>query len=279
MQIRTSMTVAIVVAMMGTGAFAQEEEATPPVDAEITPSTPADTAPTTEEGEKAEATKYDSEVKKENEGASRGESELARSRRIAGVGLHYGLIAGVVPGMGFDGYWQAFPSLQVGLLYNSGKLDLSSALGDSGDVKIEKASLAVTLTAVHARWFPGNSFYLDLGVGQRQVAAEFAMKSEAIDYGLEGKLEANSTIVLLAIGNQWQWDSGVTFGVEWLGYASAMGAKTSGELEETGAAAGSAPEETKEDLDKLKRDSEDAADALGKMGTPRAFVFGLGYAF
>lgn len=205
---------------------------------------------------------------------SMGESAAARSGRVAGANLESGFTVGAIPGSGFDAYWQPMPSLQVGLLYNSGKLDLKSALEDSGsDVELTKAEISASITSLLARYFLGNSFYANVGLGQRHVEAAFGMKSKLVDVGVEGEITATTPILLLGIGNQWQWDSGFTLGVEWLGYAAALGASSSGDLKVTG----SAPET--DDLAKMRKDAKDAADAIAKTGSPRLLVLGLGWAF
>jgi len=207
------------------------------------------------------------------EDEERGDSERARSGKIAGVGLAIG--GGAVPIItsGFDGFWVPSESWQLGLRVLSGTLDLTDAVPKTDGAELKKATFGVSFVQVQGRWFPGNSFNLGLGLGQRTVKAEFDIESKLARVGVEGEIKATTTVLNITIGNQWMWDSGFFLGVDWLGYAMPLGSSTSGKLEQTGSAPAT------DDLSKLQKDSEDLAKTLGETGTVSLFMLQLGFAF
>jgi hypothetical protein len=210
---------------------------------------------------------------------SDGSSQFARSMTRAGAQIGAGFFVGAVPGTQLVGYYSIMPDLQLGLSYGFGSYDLSSTIDDTSTTRVDEALLSATLLSVNAQYFVGNSFYVVGGLGQRTVNADFDIQSTLIDYGLKGTLESNTTVLVLGLGNQWQWDSGFTLGVEWIGYAVAMGASSSGNLDETGTAAASAPASQKDDLDKLESDANDTAETIGELSSPRLLMLSLGWAF
>lgn len=203
----------------------------------------------------------------------RGDSERARSGKIAGVGLAIG--GGAVPIItsGFDGFWVPTASWQLGLRILSGTLDLTDAVPKTDGAELKKASFGVSFVQIHGRFFPGNSFNLGLGLGQRTVSAEFDIESKLANVGVEGEIKATTTVLNITIGNQWTWDSGLFLGVDWLGYALPLGSSTSGKLEQTGTATAT------DDLEELQKDSEDLAKTLGETATISLFLLQLGFVF
>ena len=208
-----------------------------------------------------------------------GESESARLGKMGGVELGMGLIVGVVPGSQFHPYYNVMPNLSVGLLYNSGSLDFGSEISGTPGAKINSATLDASIIMIHARYFVGNSFYVSGGLGQRTITADFDIQSTLIDYGIKSNIEAKSTSFMVAIGNQWQWDSGFSLGVEWIGYIVPLSASSSDSLDETGADAGTASSSNKSSVESLKKDSTKLAETIGELSTPRLFMFSLGWSF
>jgi hypothetical protein len=207
------------------------------------------------------------------------DSASNRQGKIAGVDLGYGLTIGGLPGMNLHGYYNLNSDFSLGLLYSSGSLDLSSVLSDTADISITEAAVSGSIVGLAARYYTGNSFYLLGGIGQRNVEMSIGLKSTVLDYGIEGGVEVDSTVIVFAIGNQWQWSSGFSLGVEWFGYATPIGAKASSDFNETGALASTVAASTKADMEKLRKDAQDAGEALGETGSARLFVISLGWAF
>lgn len=235
-----------------------------------------------EQSSSGDETEMDSSQSSEDPGpapSTSGESESARLGKMGGVELGMGLIVGAVPGSQFHPYYNVMPNLSVGLLYNSGSLDFGSEISSTPGAKINSATIDASIVMVHARYFVGNSFYVSGGLGQRTITADFDIQSTLIDYGIKSNIEAKSTSVMIALGNQWQWDSGFSLGVEWLGYIVPLSASSTDSLDETGADAGSASSANKSSVDSLKKDSTDLAETIGELSTPRLFMISLGWSF
>jgi hypothetical protein len=207
------------------------------------------------------------------------DSASNRQGKMAGVDVGFGLTIGALPGLNLHGYYNLSPDFSLGLMYSSGSLDLASALTETSGISIVEASVSGSIVGLAARYYTGNSFYLLGGIGQRSIEMNIGLKSTALDYGIEGSVEADSTVLVLAIGNQWQWSGGFSLGVEWFGYASAFGAKATSTFQETGALASTVSGSTKEDMEKLRNDAQDAGEMLGETGSMRLFVISLGWAF
>lgn len=203
-------------------------------------------------------------------------SRAARSTKTVTVEAGGGFVIGALSGPQIDVLYNMLPDLQLGLMYGSGSLDLKSAIGDTSDVETRQAKLSGGIIALEAIYFVGNSFYTRLGLGQRSIDADLDLHHKKVDYGIAGTIEADSQILLFGIGNQWQFDSGFTIGAEWIGYSQPLSSSSSSSLREKGAAAGAAE---KSDLDKLKKDFEDAAEAIGESGSSRLLIMSLGWAF
>jgi hypothetical protein len=78
--------------------------------------------------------------------------------------------------------------------------------------------LEATSVGLHLKRFVGNSFYLKLGIDQRQVKSKYNWNysSEFSEASEVREFEGQSTAASFAIGNQWQW-SGFTMGCDWFG--------------------------------------------------------------
>jgi hypothetical protein len=107
--------------------------------------------------------------------------------------------------------------LRVGQITHDLKPDVMKVVLDRTDV--EKATYSVQNLSVHKRhFFESSSGNYRLGAGYRQhkvklSASDYINSSE--NYGFD--LSASAASIELAIGNRWSWDSGVTFGVDWIG--------------------------------------------------------------
>lgn len=260
-----------------TSLFAQEDSTDPT--AESTP-TEESADPNMEDAAKSDmsSTKSDVAASPTPVEVDKRKSRTARSMKTVTVEAGGGLVIGALSGPQFDVLYNMAPDLQVGLMYGSGSLDLKSAIGNTSEVEVREATVSGSIVALEALYFVGNSFYTRFGLGQRTIAADLNMQHRQIDYGIAGTIEANSTIFLFGIGNQWQFDSGFTIGAEWVGYAQPISSSSSSSLKSTGAAA-AGTDSDKADLDKLKKDFEETAEALGEAGSTRLLILSLGWAF
>lgn len=202
-----------------------------------------------------------------------GSSERVRKSKDFGISLGFGMPIAPIPGYALGAYYQVFTNLQLGLDYSAGSIDLSDTLPADGATDVRAFELNTSLTQLYAKWFVGNSFYLGLGLGMRSVDSTIDIKAVAQDVGIKGTIEANTTAFSIRLGNQWSWDSGVTLGIDWLGYTMPLGADSKASI----AQYGTAPQT--EDLKDLQKDAEDAADSIGKAGTVTLLLLSLGFAF
>jgi hypothetical protein len=259
-----------------TSLLAQEDSA------DSTEGTPTEDAaePSTDDAAKSDTTsmKSDETASPAPVEVDKRKSRTARSMKTVTVEAGGGLVIGALSGTQFDVLYNMAPDLQVGLMYGSGSLDLKSAVGNTSEVEVREAKVSGNIVGLEALYFVGNSFYTRFGLGQRSIAADINMQHRQIDYGIAGTIEANSTVFLFGIGNQWQFDSGFTIGAEWAGYTQPMSSSSSSSLKSTGSAA-AGTDSDKEDLEKLKKDFEDVAESLGETGSTRLLILSLGWAF
>ena len=206
-----------------------------------------------------------------------GSSASARRAGSGGVEMGYGGVAGAISGTQLHGYYAITSNLNVGLTYSSGEEDFKDEL--SNDVffkKVHEASASAEVAAITARYFFGNSFYVNGGLGQRKVSLALDVESELLDYRARGKIETNSVVALIGIGNQWQWDNGFSLGCEWIGASIPLTSSNSGEYKELSrngtALADDSAEEANDDISEVARD-------LGKATLGRALMLSAGWAF
>ncbi len=95
-----------------------------------------------------------------------------------------------------------------------------------GSYDIDDTNLDWNYAEVRAKYFFGDSLYLNVGVGQRRF--EFDMHADSATAG-EDKvhLQAQSmtTGLSIGLGNQWEWHN-LRFGCEWLGGFLPLGRKS-----------------------------------------------------
>ena len=110
---------------------------------------------------------------------------------------------------------------------------LVEAGGGHGSASIGDWSVAKTILDAKAKWFLGNSFYVDGGAGLEMFSATFPIDRPSAglngqDPGHENVSGSVRNIGLEAhIGNQWSWDSGFMLGVDWLGYFASLSSTSS----------------------------------------------------
>jgi hypothetical protein len=254
-----------------TGLAQDDESAT-------TESSPSEMAPAAAEEPQAAAEEPQAAAATAPAAIDKRKSRTARGGKKVTVEAGGGLVIGALSGPQFDVLYNMMPDLQLGLMYGSGALDLKSAVGSTTDVEVREASVSGSIVALEALYFIGNSFYTRFGLGQRSIEATIDIHHKKIDYGIAGSIKADSQILLFGIGNQWQFDAGFTIGAEWVGYSQPMSSSSSSSLKEKGSAA-SATGSEKSDLDKLKKDFEDAAESIGESGSTRLLILSLGWAF
>ncbi len=90
--------------------------------------------------------------------------------------------------------------------YSKGSLSLPVYGIDIGEISEQRATL-------QARYFPGNSFNWSFGILFQKGEAELGGDIPSV--GAENVFVMESFGATLGFGNRWQWESGVTFGIDW----------------------------------------------------------------
>lgn len=120
----------------------------------------------------------------------------------------------LMPVSGVRGGYFISPDLVTELSYASGSAGI-------GDFKVSK-----TLIELKAKYFFGNSFYVDGGLANESFKINYPVfvSSSAGDKDLSASVSNLGAV--FHIGNQWQW-SGFTMGVDWAGYFASLSSKSS----------------------------------------------------
>lgn len=91
--------------------------------------------------------------------------------------------------------------------YSRGSLSIPIKSIDIGAITEQRATL-------QARYFPGNSFNLSFGLlyqkGEAHLGADIPATSSVDVFAMEN---FGGTV---GFGNRWQWENGITFGLDWL---------------------------------------------------------------
>ncbi|MBP9706058.1 MAG: hypothetical protein KBD78_00335 [Oligoflexales bacterium] len=211
-----------------------------------------------------------------NTGALLADSTSASVRQNKNLSIEgrLGFIVGAIPGTGAAVTYHMFKDFHIGASHVVGAIDLVNEIEEPSGIETDTAKLSTSVSQIYARYFLGNSFYLSGGFGQRTVEANVDVRSTVFDTGIEGSIEASSSIFNASLGNVWSWDSGFFFGCEWVGVMAPFANSNSGELTLSGTAL-----EEDEEFKELKKDTEDLAQFFGESTTASLFVVQLGWAF
>lgn len=197
----------------------------------------------------------DMEEVEEPEDKFDGESEQNRVGKTFGVAAEIGLGIAPFPTAGFLANYYIKRNHVVELAYVSGSLSVFAI------------DLSWSLISARYKYFIGNSFYVNSGLGYRQFV--FKDKFETL-FGaadnIDAELKSTSLGVEFTIGNQWQWDN-FTLGTDWIG----IFVPVSSNSDDKYLVNGQEPEEAK--------DLNDSSESLGKTPNYELLRFYLGVTF
>lgn len=207
-----------------------------------------------------------------------GGSTAIRNKSTIGIGAKAGLFMSLVPGVGAEVPFNFGGNLQIVGSYMTGSLNLKPAFessmtaADKASVAVKEFELSGNIAAVQARYFIGNSFYIAGGLGQRQMDVTFHLATSADETNYaKTNVGVASTVGIIDIGNQWNFDSGVYLGFDWLGYVSPFSSKATTSTETGGAV-------TLVMAD-LQTEAEDLGESLGEASTTQLLMLTLGAIF
>jgi len=192
--LRSWIVVATVTLLLGGQSFAQD-------DREGSESAPAEEAASEEPAAEEESSSQ------ELPPSDMGESEANRQNKIASVVGELGLAIAPLPTVGFAGGYYIMPDLLA---------EFSLVVGS---FEIDKTELSWSYTSLRAKWFLGNSFYLNLGFANRSIDFKSSLTASAAGQTATVAVDASakSSGIDFAIGNRWQWEY-FSVGCDWLGY-------------------------------------------------------------
>lgn len=200
-------------------------------------------------------------------------SAAVRTRKSGHASFRGGNVVGGFEGYGGEGQYYFTPSLHFGGFFVTGSHDFTDDLEstvEDNDVKTTEALMTFTLTVAQARYFVGNSFFVDGGLGVRTFASRFAFEQEeAGSFAVTTK--ATSIVAQVGIGNLWSFDNGLLIGAEWIGYNQPISSSFSASSETEGAVTDSI-----EDVQAL---AKELAQFTAETGAAMALFFNVGYAF
>lgn len=126
------------------------------------------------------------------------------------IPMNYGII--MPTKTGFAGSWMINGEWTLEGEY----LDGGYSLGFLG---IDLFDLSERIIGLNTRWYPGNSFNLKFGVAERKynfsLGSDYLNRITGGDVAETKFLEVKNEVLLLGLGNRWQYDSGFTFGFDW----------------------------------------------------------------
>jgi hypothetical protein len=127
---------------------------------------------------------------------------------------------------GFALSWIANEDLTIEAEYLSGSYGL-------GFLSVDLVSLSESLTTVRARYYPWNSLNFFAGFAERDyrfgVGPEIQDKIANYSRTELPRLSIKNQVLSLGVGNRWQFDNGITIGVDWFEWVKGIGR---GEIDE-----------------------------------------------
>lgn len=210
--------------------------------------------------------------KRANASANNSSSRSIRSRKNSTISARAGLLIGGFSGAGGEYLYGISEDFQVGVFGAAGTYDLKPLLDDyqSLGISYDKAETSYSLFYGQARYFVGNSFFVNGGIGQRSFTSTFAI-SDNSGNSLDLSTEASSIIAQFGIGNIWSFDFGMVLGCEWIGYTQPLSSSYSSTISAKGVVSGY--------IQDLQGDAEKLAKTTAESGTAMALVGSLGFAF
>ena len=194
-----------------------------------------------------------------------------RQGQTATLAIRMGSLIGGYSGAGGEALYHLKPNLLVGAFFASGTTDLKEDIPGDDLIEIVKAETSYSLYYLQGRYYLGNSFFLNGGLGMRTFKSEFRLEDKLGTGVLESSTSAQSVIVQFGLGNIWRFQNGIVLGAEWLGYTQPLSSSFSSSTEAEGAATPT--------LEGTSEDAEDLAKFTAETGAFMGLVLSLGYSF
>ncbi len=216
---------------------------------------------------KTAASELDSSV---DESMGRDSSQNARASQKANVDLLYSPASQFVLSYGAAASYNIQPNLAAGLTVLTGSRSISESTTDGGLTISSSAKLDGMAAYGYGRYFFGNSFNVTGGLGLRSATIKYEVDAPSIVTHVDGKIDIQSIVLPVFIGNRWTWDSGFTIGCDWIGIMIPISGSTKGSINGT---------LTNDSMKKLNQDLVDLGDSLAHTTSTTLFLTSIGWAF
>ncbi|MDH4121835.1 MAG: hypothetical protein OEV94_09045 [Deltaproteobacteria bacterium] len=188
-----------------------------------------------------------------------------------------------VESTGGEGNWKVGYVLQgghwvVGLERGNSFFRITSPLTS------DKASLSALNVGAFARYYMGNSFYLNLMMNERTHTGDSTFSYTNTGTGVlvssQGHFKAQAQSVSVGFGNQWIMDNGLILDMEWVVLSKAVGKRALSSIQTTGTYNGVTTPLTAADLATLEGYSATLTQTINHFAAQGGlFIFSAGWAF
>ena len=148
---------------------------------------------------------------------AQGASQTARGANKVGIDALYTPVSDFALSYGGSVNYNLSPSLNVGLVALMGNSTVSKSETDNGIDYTANAKIAGSAYYVYGRYFFGNSFNAAAGLGLRTATVTYNEQIGGSAIALNGKIDIQSIVLPIFIGNRWSFGSGFTIGCDWIG--------------------------------------------------------------
>ncbi len=193
----------------------------------------------------------------------------ARSANNFVVNGSMGNIAGGISGAGVEGMYRKNSKLEFGFEFHTGSLSLIDKIDTTSSVKLEAADLNAKYFGGIARYFVGETFAVNGGLGYRQIDSLIRVSSSSSS--IQTTSNGNAFYARVGIGNYWTWNSGFSLGCEWIGAQVPLSSSYSSESQSSGVSSSS--------MENVRETGEDLGKTLAKSTIFQALNLKIGYTF
>lgn len=200
-----------------------------------------------------------------------GASQIARSNKKIGLDALYTPLSDYALSYGAAGSYNLSPRINTGFALLMGTSTVSQSETENGVEYKAEAKITGSAYYAYGRYFLGNSFNVTGGLGLRSATINYnAQAGNGAVVALNGKVEIQSIVLPLYIGNRWSFDSGFTIGCDWIGAMIAVTGSAKSSLE------GNIDNQT---IKNFNQDFLDLGNSLAHKSSLTLFLTSIGWAF
>ena len=201
------------------------------------------------------------------------DSETMRKKDPVSVNIHFGGDRPLSTAIGIA--YSFGPRFEMAIQAFKGNRSLKAEFEEKVNLPIEvalsKANLDALAGMLVTRFLPGNSFSLLFAAGYRQDKINYALLNSDLRWDLSASLTRENVIATAGFGNQWTFDNGVNFGIDWATFSWSLAKKSNTTLDSRGL--------TTEEAEITDRALQFWTSDLAKVSEGPTAVFTIGYRF